>query len=125
MKVLVADDDSILSAIYTLILRRANITVITANDGWEAVSKFIDERPEVVILDNKMPKYTGIEAATKILAIRPSTKIIMLTSDSKALQDAESVGIDLFLPKPISMKKLLESVIALSLLHTSYHFVSR
>ncbi len=84
--------------------------VLTAGTGNEAVSQFIESRPEVTILDYRMPRGDGLKAAEEILAMKPSAKIIMLTADGTVLGEAERIGIELFLLKPISLRDLLVSV---------------
>lgn len=120
-----ADDDDGLRAMYCQVLKSSGVAVIGAKDGSDAVSKFIDERPDIVILDNEMPKYSGLEAGSEILAMKPSTKLIMLTGDGNALQEAEAIGFDMFLAKPISVKKLIASVTALGKLRPSCTIVAR
>jgi DNA-binding response OmpR family regulator len=114
LKVLVADNDPHLLALYCQVLNKSGFVVQSAVDGNDAVSKFIHERPEIVMLDNGMPGRSGLEAARDILQMRPSTQVIMLTGDSKVLPEAEALGVDIFLAKPISVKKLIESVTALA-----------
>jgi DNA-binding response OmpR family regulator len=114
LKVLVADDDPRLLALCCQVLNKSGFVVHSAVDGNDAVSKFIRERPEIVMLDNEMPGHSGLEAATDILQMRPSTKVIILTADSKVLPEAEALGVDIFLAKPVSVKKLIESVTALA-----------
>jgi DNA-binding response OmpR family regulator len=92
LKVLVADDDLHVLPMYSQILRREGFAIITAKDGSDAVSKFINERPEIVILDKNMPKYTELQAASEILTMRQSTRVIILTSDMEVLQEAEAIG---------------------------------
>lgn len=89
------------------------------------MSRFIESRPEVIILDYRMPGGNGLEAAAQILAMKPSAKIIMLTADGTVLEEAERIGIELFLEKPISLKRLLESVRTVVKLKPTSAIVSR
>jgi CheY-like chemotaxis protein len=123
--VLVADDDDHLRTMYSKVLKGSGFETISARDGRDAVSKFIEERPDIVMLDYAMPKYNGLEAASEIRAMRPSTKVIMLTAYSEVLREAEALGVDMFLVKPISAKKLIESVITLANLHPSRQIVTK
>jgi DNA-binding NtrC family response regulator len=125
IKVLVADDDEDLLEIYSKALKDNGFEVILASTGNDAVSRFIESRPEVIILDYRMPQGNGIEAAGQILAMKPSAKIIMLTADGTVLEEAERIGIELFLEKPISLKRLLESVYTLVKLKPTSAVVSR
>ncbi|MDH2901914.1 MAG: response regulator [archaeon] len=118
-----ADDDDDLRTMYCQVLKSRGLAVISARDGSDAVSKFINERPEIVMLDHNMPRYSGLQAASEILALRPSTKVIMLTAASEVLREAEACGVDMFLVKPISAKTLIQSISALSNLRPSCQIV--
>lgn len=125
IKVLVADDDEDLLEIYSRALRDNGFEVLLATTGNDAVSRFIEARPEVIILDYRMPQGNGLEAAAQILAMKPSAKIIMLTADGTVLEEAERIGIEIFLEKPISLKRLLESVYTVVKLKPTSAVVSR
>jgi DNA-binding NtrC family response regulator len=125
IQILVADDDRDLLEIYSRALRDNGFDVLLATTGNDAVSRFIESRPEVIILDYRMPQGNGLEAAGQILAMKPSAKIIMLTADGTVLEEAEHIGIELFLEKPISLKRLLESVYTLVKLKPTSAVVSR
>lgn len=114
MKVLVADDEEQLISLYTLALKKDGYSVIAARDGIETISKFLQENPDLVVLDYNMPRADGLEVASKILTLNPSVRIVMLTADYRVLKEAKRIGIDLFLVKPISIKLLLESLHKLS-----------
>ena len=51
-----------------------------AIDGQEAIDKYKDLRPDLVVLDLKMPKANGLEVLKKIIAFDPEAKIIVLTA---------------------------------------------
>ncbi len=125
IQVLVADDDRDLLQIYSRALRDNGFDVLLAATGNDAVSRFIESRPEVIILDYRMPQGNGLEAAGQILAMKPSAKIIMLTADGTVLEEAERIGIELFLEKPISLNRLLGSVYTLVKLKPTSAVVSR
>ncbi|HZW55949.1 MAG TPA: response regulator [Nitrososphaerales archaeon] len=108
--VLVADDQADIRRIYAEVLTSKGFAVVSARDGIEAISKFKEQRPDIVVLDNNMPGCTGLEAASEILAIHSSAKVIMVSADEQAHQEANRLGVDLFLTKPVSVKKFIESV---------------
>jgi two-component system response regulator AtoC len=120
IRVLVADDEKDLLEIYTRVLTESGFEVFVASTGNEAVTRFIESWPEVIVLDYRMPRGNGLEAAAEILAMKPSAKIIMLTADGTVLEEAEKIGVELFLEKPISLQTLTKSVgTVLSLKSTS------
>ena len=79
--VLIADDHTILrDGIRSLITRINNMQVIgEASTGREAINKFEDLNPDLLILDISMPDKNGMEAAREILDIKPDANIIILS----------------------------------------------
>lgn len=96
ISVLVADDHAVVRiGLSALLGTEPDISVIgVAKDGEEAVSETLRLRPDVVIMDIMMPKKTGVEATTEILAAMPETRIIVLTtfSASDAIARALELG---------------------------------
>src|SRR5437762_11687528 len=80
MRILVAEDETIIRLDLRALLERAGFEVCAeARDGEEAVALARSEQPDVAIMDVKMPKLDGIEAARRILDDRP-IPIVMLTA---------------------------------------------
>jgi DNA-binding NarL/FixJ family response regulator len=96
MKILVADDHGIVrSGIKLLLERQADIDVVAeAEDGVEAVSRALSERPDLCILDVGMPRMTGLQAAREIRAQLPSTRVLILSmhDDEHYLFEALKAG---------------------------------
>jgi two-component system response regulator DesR len=84
--VLIADDENLLrGAIAALLDLQPNIHVVAqADNGSRAVELAAVHDPDVVLLDLEMPGLDGIDAATAILARRPSQAIILLTRHGRA-----------------------------------------
>jgi DNA-binding response OmpR family regulator len=125
VKILVADDEQDLLDIYSRALKENGFEVYSATCGNEAVAKFIEIRPDLVILDYRMPRGNGLEAASEIIAMKPSAKIIMLTADGTVLEEAERIGVELFLVKPISLQTLTVSVRTLLSLKATSAIINR
>src|SRR6478672_13858889 len=83
-----------------------------ASDGQEAVEKAQDLMPDVVLMDVRMPRRSGIEATAQIRDLLPHVKILMLTiSDDEAdLFDAIKAGASGYLLKEISIEEVAEAV---------------
>src|SRR3954452_7683435 len=80
MRILIAEDETIIRLDLRQLLERAGYDVVAeAKDGEEAVALARTEEPELAILDVKMPKLDGIEAARRILEERP-VPIVILTA---------------------------------------------
>lgn len=82
-------------------------TAHTVDDG---VGLCLALRPDLVVIDYRMPDGDGIEGAERILAALPSTRILMLTGDPtpQAMQQAADIGICGFLPKDGALSVLLD-----------------
>ena len=114
IRVLIADDHALFRRGLNLVLdSEEGIEVIAeAEDGAEAISKAEELAPDVVLMDVRMPKINGIEAATKISESVPSTKIVMLTvSDEEAdLYEAIKAGATGYLLKEIAIEEVPHAI---------------
>jgi len=83
IRVLIADDQALVRAgIRMLVETQPDIEVVgEAEDGIAAVSEATRSRPDVVLMDVRMPRMDGIEAARRIVALGPDpAKVVMLTT---------------------------------------------
>lgn len=90
-KILITEDDPLMSRMYQKIFTFEGFEVVMAADGQEGLDKIRSEKPTLVILDVMMPKLNGLEVLEKLKA-DPDTKhipVIMLTNLSSQ-QDAEN-----------------------------------
>ena len=96
MRVLIADDHGIVrSGLRLLLERQPDIEVIAeASDGAEARDLAVRERPDLAILDLKMPKLTGLQATREIRAQSPGTAVLILSmhDDPRYLSEAFEAG---------------------------------
>jgi DNA-binding response OmpR family regulator len=78
----------------------------------EAVSRFKDAelKPNVIIMDHRMPLANGIEATREILAMDSNVRIIFLSADPTIADDALGAGAIGFLKKPVSMRTIVAAV---------------
>ncbi|MFE2939464.1 response regulator [Streptomyces sp. NPDC059255] len=80
-RVVIADDQELVRTGFCLILRARGIEVVgEAGDGAEAVAAVSELRPDVVLMDIRMPVMDGLEAARRVLARAPECRVIMLTT---------------------------------------------
>src|SRR5690242_18448912 len=112
MRVLVAEDETIIRLDLRALLERHGYEVCAeARDGEEAVALARSERPDVAIMDVKMPKLDGIEAARQILDERP-IPIVMLTAygQEELVSRAVEAGVFGYLVKPFREQDLLPAI---------------
>ncbi len=93
---LIADDHGIVrSGLRLLLERQADIEVVAeAADGAEARELAIRERPDLAILDLKMPKLTGLQATREIKAQAPEVNVLLLSmhDDERYVEEAMNAG---------------------------------
>ena len=108
--VLVVDDEQGFRDMLTFLLEPVGFEVDCVVNGQEAVDKVAEREYAVIIMDVHMPILTGPEALKKIKTLRPSQKVIMLSSSSDpahALESqAEAHGIIACLYKPVELNDL-------------------
>jgi len=106
LRILIADDSDTDRLILQALIKRLGHEVIEATDGLEAVEKFREGSPDIVLLDALMPRMDGMEAARHIKALAGErlVPIIFLTSlsDAEDLARCLEAGGDDFLTKPYS-----------------------
>ena len=112
LRILVAEDETIIRLDLKETLERAGHEVCAeARDGEEAVEMARSEQPDLAVLDVKMPRLDGIEAARRILAERP-IPIVMLTAygQDELVARAVEAGVFGYLVKPFRETDLLPAM---------------
>jgi response regulator NasT len=112
VRVLIAEDETIIRLDLKELLERAGFEVCAeARDGVEAVELARSEEPDVAVLDVKMPRLDGIEAARRILDERP-IPIVMLTAygQDELVSRAIEAGVFGYLVKPFREQDLLPAI---------------
>ena len=109
--ILIAEDDPTSTLLLQSILKAQNISILCAENGWEAV-ELVQHHPEInlVLMDIKMPVMNGYEATRLIKLHRPLLPVIAQSAFT-ALEDrqkAKEAGCDSFITKPINNRELLE-----------------
>src|SRR5215831_3718642 len=118
IRVLVVDDHALFRRGLEMVLaQETDIEVVgEAGDGSEAVEQAADLLPDVVLMDVRMPRRSGIEACSAIKELAPSARIIMLTmSDDEAdLYEAIKAGASGYLLKEISIEEVATAIRAVA-----------
>ncbi len=112
ISLLLVEDDKILRSVYTEILADHVSKLITANDGEEGYKSYMENSPDLIITDIKMPVMNGLEMIAKIREKDKSTRIIIMSaySDSHFFLNAIEVGVKGFLIKPVETAGLLNII---------------
>jgi DNA-binding NarL/FixJ family response regulator len=113
-RVLVVDDDENVRSVVCEVLREAGLPVVgEAADGLEGVEQAAALAPDVVLLDVRMPRLGGIEAARRIRAANARVRLVILSAydDATLKAEAEAVGASAFLVKGCGLSQLLEAVV--------------
>jgi two-component system, response regulator PdtaR len=112
MRILIAEDETIIRLDLRDLLERAGHDVVAeARDGEEAVTLAREHEPELAVMDVKMPKLDGIEAAKRILEERP-IPIVMLTAygQDELVNRAVEAGVFGYLVKPFREQDLVPAI---------------
>jgi OmpR family response regulator RpaB len=106
-KVLVADDEASIRQIVEARLKMAGFEVVTAGNGEEALERYYEVHPDLVVLDIMMPHMDGLQVCKQIRK-RDTTPIIMLTAKGDIADriNALEMGADDYIIKPFSPREL-------------------
>lgn len=114
LKVMVIDDSNTIRRSAEIFLLQAGCQVILAEDGFDALAKIADHRPDVIFVDIMMPRLDGYQtcALIKNNSEFKSTPVIMLSSKDGLFDKAKGriVGSDQYLTKPFSKNELLAAI---------------
>ncbi|MBI4505660.1 MAG: response regulator transcription factor [Chloroflexi bacterium] len=117
MRVLLADDHALFRDGIASLLRAWDVEVVgQASDGAEAVAQAAALRPDLVLMDIRMPGVGGLEATRRIKATLPETKIVMLTvsDEERDLFEAIKAGAEGYLLKNMSGSEFGEMLAGLA-----------
>ena len=114
VKVLVIDDSKTIRRSAENLLTKEGYDVITATDGFDALAKIADARPEIIFVDIMMPRLDGYQtcALIKNNSEFKTTPVVMLSSKDGLFDKAKGriVGSDQYITKPFSRDELLGTI---------------
>ncbi len=113
LSIMIVDDEEFLHELYGKILELKGYKVVaSARNGDEAVEVYagMSPRPDLVLMDHRMPIKNGLEAMRDILAIDPDALVVFLTADSSVGEEAMEAGATDILLKPFRMDVLHKTV---------------
>jgi CheY-like chemotaxis protein len=110
-KALVVDDKPVVRRMVADFLGGEGVEVLEATNGLEALLRIKRERPDVVILDLRMPRLGGLEALRRIRILDPGLKVVIMTTNPQDIREqATSLGAAAVLPKPFERHELLQAL---------------
>lgn len=113
--ILLVEDDRELKEMLKVALARRNFTIIEADNGKDAISRFRPGITDLIITDLIMPDEDGLKVIIKLRELKPSVRIIAISGGGKAgpgnyLNLAKALGADAVFSKPFSIAELLKKV---------------
>lgn len=111
-KVLVVDDDPVISKSFNRVLAGKGYVVVSAENGEEALKKIANEQYDAVFTDIRMPGMDGIAVAEQLRAKQPWMPVVIITGYGSLENQAraEAAGVKEFLHKPLSPQMIEQSV---------------
>ena len=114
MRVIICDDQAIVRDGLAMLLKlEPDIDIVgSAEDGSEAVEMVANEKPDLILMDLKMPIMNGVEATRQIVAKYPEVKVLVLTTyaDDEWVFDAIQAGASGYLLKDMTRDELIKAV---------------
>jgi len=109
-KILIVDDEQNLRLLYKKEFEKEGYEVILAKSGEEALRKFQEAAPHLVILDIKMPGLDGVETMSKMLSIDNKTPVILNTAYASYQDNFTTWAADAYVVKSSDMGELRNRV---------------
>jgi two-component system, chemotaxis family, chemotaxis protein CheY len=113
VSVMIVDDDKFIHKVLERIIELGGHKVVGhANNGAEAVEQFValEKKPEIILMDERMPVMKGATATKEILKMNSNTKVIFVSADESVKSKAMEAGAVDFLTKPIRSAQLFEAI---------------
>ncbi|MGA1825272.1 MAG: sigma-54-dependent transcriptional regulator [bacterium] len=109
MKILLIEDEEAQRGLLIGFLTKQGYEIVDAESAEKGIDIFETEMIDLVLVDNKLPGMSGVEALSKMKSIKPTVKAIMITAygDVDTAVSVMKIGANDFLTKPIDLTKLL------------------
>ena len=114
LKVMIIDDSKTIRRTAETLLQREGCQVVSAVDGFDALSKIVDSNPDIIFVDIMMPRLDGYQTCALIKNNQnyQNVPVIMLSSKDGLFDQAKGkiVGSEQYLTKPFSKEELFEAI---------------
>lgn len=111
--ILIVEDDKSIQQLYQMILNSSGFKIVdVAQNGQECVEKYktFSEKPDLILMDYRMPIKDGIQASVEILEMNKQAKIIFATADEDVSEKAKKIGITDILKKPFEINDMINAI---------------
>lgn len=112
--ILIAEDEDSLASLYKVLLTKYGhrvLAVVRSGDEVVEIYKRASPKPDVVIMDHRLERVSGLEALKEILTMDPKARVIFASADDSIMEDAISAGAVDYIGKPFSMQELVEVIV--------------
>ncbi len=111
-KVLIVEDESSNFELLKAMLRKADVEIVWAQNGMEAIKKCSSEEFQIILMDIKMPEMNGYEAVRRIREMGIDTPVIAQTAYARIEDEARilEMGFDNYISKPIDRRRLFSVI---------------
>jgi response regulator NasT len=111
LRILIADDEAVVRMDLREMLEESGYEVVgEASDGERAVELGEEKKPDLAILDIKMPKMNGLEAAEKLMEKGVATLVLTAYTDREFIDRAKEIGVLAYLVKPFNKESLIAAI---------------
>lgn len=115
MKILIADDSTAILKIMKNALVASGVAaenIIEAKDGQDAITKFFDQKPELIFTDWNMPILNGLEFVQKVRSFNQTVPIVMVTSEGRKTEVLTALrsGVNDYIVKPFKVDTIKEKL---------------
>jgi len=111
-KVLIVEDEELLCKVYSVSLTENGYEVLTASDGNTALKYVKEQKPDIIVLDIKLPEMSGLKLLEEIRKFDAKVPIIMATAYDSFKSDYEmwASQVSDYIVKPVKLEELSEKI---------------
>lgn len=108
MKILIAEDDTLILKTLQLCLQKDGYDIICTMDGLEAIEKIEENKPDLIIVDIMLPYFSGLEILGKVKQAGSSVPVIVISAmgQQDVVDEAIRLGADEYISKPFNINSL-------------------
>lgn len=113
VKIMAVDDEPDITKLIEKILKKAGYKVVVCNSGTECLEKYVNEKPDLVLLDVMMPGIDGWETYKRLRKLNKKQRVCFITAttmESKSRKTMDELDVSDYMTKPFEPPELIERV---------------